>query len=338
MWALVNQTPFAAERNWTRSKTGVHVWIVALKATFDIAANGALKLADEQIPPVLAPEYHGKDPATSSLKYESDLLAVKPGTDVLINGQAHAPGGRPAPAVEVLFRLGDVRKHLVAYGKRAYYKGAVGLTTTSPAPFTTCPLIYEDAFGGSSLEGPDPSKHRLDKRNPVGKGVAANVDDLVHQPAHRVEYASGDPSRVGPAGFGPLASYWSPRLELAGTYDATWDKTKKPLLPDDYDPKHVLCSPLDQRPATGWLKGGELVELAHMTPEGSLRFELPRLSFSYDTWFGRRREEHRGHLATVIVEPDERRLMAVYQSSLTIARRDVPYLDKTVIDALGSAS
>jgi hypothetical protein len=48
MWALKNQTPYAAERNWTRDKHGVHWWLVAVKATFDIAPGGRLELADEQ--------------------------------------------------------------------------------------------------------------------------------------------------------------------------------------------------------------------------------------------------------------------------------------------------
>lgn len=34
MWALNNQTPYSAERNWTRDKRGVHYWIVSVKATF----------------------------------------------------------------------------------------------------------------------------------------------------------------------------------------------------------------------------------------------------------------------------------------------------------------
>jgi hypothetical protein len=60
MWMLDNQTPYGAERNWIRDKNGAHLWIVAVKATFDIGPGGALKLADEQKPPLLAPEYFGE--------------------------------------------------------------------------------------------------------------------------------------------------------------------------------------------------------------------------------------------------------------------------------------
>jgi hypothetical protein len=50
MFMLDNKTPYAAGRNWTRDKRGMHVWIVAVKATFDVAPNGKLTLADEQAP------------------------------------------------------------------------------------------------------------------------------------------------------------------------------------------------------------------------------------------------------------------------------------------------
>lgn len=82
VWALANRTPCAAERNWTRDKDGIHWWIVAVRATFTIGSNGKLTLADEQLLPVLAPKHHG-EPGKSSLRYDADLLAPKPTTDVL---------------------------------------------------------------------------------------------------------------------------------------------------------------------------------------------------------------------------------------------------------------
>src|SRR5882757_4991489 len=109
MWALRNRTPYAAERNWTRDKSGRHHWLVAVQATFDIGATGALRLADEQPPPVLEATYRG-DPATSSLVRDSDLLAFKPLTDVVLDACAHAPKGRPAGTVPVSLRIGDLEK------------------------------------------------------------------------------------------------------------------------------------------------------------------------------------------------------------------------------------
>lgn len=79
MWSLDNRTPYAAGRNWVRDKTGAHHWLVAVKATFQVAPDGRLSLGDEQPPPLLAPIHRG-DPGLSSLRADSDLLALKPGT------------------------------------------------------------------------------------------------------------------------------------------------------------------------------------------------------------------------------------------------------------------
>lgn len=329
MWALDNRTPYAAERNWIRDKQGAHHWLVAVKATFDIGSAGKLTLADEQSPPLLAPEYRG-DPAKTSLRLDSDLLAAKPGTDVVLDACAHAPKGRPAASVPVSLRIGDLDKTLVVHGTRVYYRGAMGMTLTAPKPFTTQPIHYEAAFGGSDTAHSDPRKQGIDARNPVGKGYALDARRLENQAAHSIEYPSGNPAKVGPAGFGPIASFWSPRLELAGTYDARWEKSKKPLLPDDYDERFALGAPPDQRLAKP-LRGGETVTMVNMTPEGALRFDLPKVLLVFSSRFGRRAEEHRAILTAVIVAPEVKKLSMVWQSTLLVRTREVDYLDATKI-------
>lgn len=331
MWMLDNTTPYAAERNWTRDKHGAHHWIVAVKATFAIGVHGKLELADKQEPPALAPEHHGK-PGESSLKYDSDLLAIKPGTDVIANASAHAPHGKPAPTVPVSLRVGPVHKSLLVHGVRVYYRGAaLGMTTTEPRPFATRPILYEDAFGGTDLSDPDPRRHRSDLRNPIGQGFVVDRSKLDYKPAHTIEYPRGDFTKVGPAGFGAIDSSWSPRLECAGTYDAAWEKSKKPLLPDDFDERFGLCAPLDQRPPQHHLFGGEVVELVNLTPDGRLIFELPKIYLTFTTFFGRRRQEHRSRMSAVILEPDEARVMLVWQTTLRVGPRDIDYLDRTRI-------
>ncbi|MFP2957447.1 DUF2169 domain-containing protein [Myxococcus sp. 1LA] len=332
MWALKNRTAYAAERNWTRDKEGVHWWLVAVKATFDVAPGGRLQLADEQPPPVLMPEYFGA-PGQSSLRHDSDLLAVKPGTEVLLDGHAHAPRGKPAETVPVSLRLGPLHKVLLVHGPRTYARGMLGMAVSRPRPFTTSPIRYEAAFGGHDTSDSDPSKHRLDERNPIGRGFSVRQAQLTGKPAHTIEYPSGDPATRGPAGFGPIDAAWMPRRKLAGTYDARWERTKKPLLPDDYDPAFALSAPGDQR-LDGTLTGGERVELMNMTPEGVLRFELPRISFGFTTHVGGRREAHGARLTTVLLEPEVRRLSLVWQGALCVPAPDADYLDETEIAEL----
>ncbi|WPB72813.1 DUF2169 domain-containing protein [Archangium violaceum] len=330
MWALNNRTSYSAERNWTRDKTGAHHWIVAVKASFHVAPDGQLSLADEQPPPVLAPEYRG-EPGTSSLRCDSDLLAIKPATDVLVDASAHAPEGKPTTTVPVTLRFETVRKVLVVHGTRVFMNGLTGVVPSKPLPFTTRPIVYEWAYGGHDQTDPDVRNHRLDPRNPVGKGVAAKPERLVDQPAHVIEYPDGHFAKTGPAGFGPIEASWSPRRELSGTFDAAWEQTQKPLLPTDYDERFALCAPVDQRPS-GLLRGGERIELVNMTPQGVLRFDLPKLYFVMTTWFGRRSQEHRARLATVFVDANRMLLGMVWQSAIRVSPRDVDYLDRTDIE------
>jgi hypothetical protein len=329
MWALKNRTRYAAERTWIRDKTGAHHWVVAVKGTFTLADDGSLRLADEQKPALMAAEYLG-EPGQSSVRYEADLGPMKPTTDVTLLGCAYAPHGRRAHGVQTSLRVDDWVKELLVYGERAYMRGLGGLDVSPPVPFVRRPIVYELAYGGTDASDPDPRRHAMDKRNPIGRGFARDARALVDRPAPCIEYPSADTARAGPAGYGPIASYWSPRLELWGTYDAKWEQTKKPLLPDDYDERVSLCAPADQRPARH-LYGGELVEIVNLTPSGCVRFTLPKLYFTFETAFGSRREEHRGRLVSVVIEPDEHQLLMTWLTTLPVRASDVDYLDSTTI-------
>jgi hypothetical protein len=329
MWAIKNETPYASERTWIRDKSGAHRWIVAVKATFDIGVAGAVRLADEQVPPRLVPEHYG-EPTGSSLRYEADLVPEKPTTDILLNAHAHAPGGKPSRRITVAFRVGTLTKELCVHGPRVFHRAFWGMALSDPLPFVEQPIIYEWAYGGTYTRDPAPHQHGMDQRNPVGKGFATRDKHLLEQPGWSIEYPRGNPADTGPAGFGPIASHWSPRLELAGTYNTEWERTRKPLLPLDYDERFVLCAPPDQRPPKH-LTGGEQVALVNLTPQGQLHFTLPKVFLTFTTRLGRRVEEHLGKLATVLIEPQHMRVILCWQTSLLVRPTDVDYLDETLI-------
>jgi len=119
-----------------------------------------------------------------------------------------------------------------------------------------------------------------------------------------------------PAGFGPIAAHWQPRAKYCGTYDDKWLRERQPLVAEDFDERFYLCAPQDQQ-AQGYFKGGEPVELVNLTPDGLLRFKLPREVFGFATRF-RTREvmQHRANLHTVILEPDVPRVSLVYHTHL----------------------
>jgi hypothetical protein len=75
-----------------------------------------------------------------------------------------------------------------------------------------------------------------------------------------------------------------------------------------------------------------------MTPDGVLRFDLPRISLGFTTRIGTRREQHGARMVTVLVEPEEKRLSLVWQSVLRVPSPDADYLDETEIIEQGNAA
>jgi hypothetical protein len=262
------------------------------------------------------------------------LTGPKQRTDVILNGHAYAPAGRPVTETTVTLKLDNITKQLRIVGDRIWRNSLLGLSMTRPEPFGKMPIVYERAFGGWDTRPEKLADQRLEPRNPIGAGFAVRAEHLDGQPLPNVE----DPKnpiaswrdRPRPAGFGAVASYWQPRLKLAGTFDEKWQKERFPLLPEDYDERFVQAAPEDQQ-ADGFLKGGDRVELENLSPSGSMAFVLPKVYLTFTTRFGRHAVEHRARLHTVILEPDQPRVIMVWHTSLPVANSRVDYLDETII-------
>jgi hypothetical protein len=316
MWALDNRTPFAADRFWVRDRDGGEIWLVAVKGTYNISPNGATTLADKQVKVFLTPQYSGES-GKSSLLYDSDLPRTKVTTDIIVNGSAYAPRGRPTMAVNVSLRVGETVKSLRVIGDRVWKSGLLGPWLSWPAvPFVKMPISYERAFGGEDLSSKKPA---WDRRNPVGTGFVAKRSHLAGKRAPNIYVTrKGAPKwfrKPRPAGFGAIASHWSPRVELAGTCDEKWEAERAPLLPEDFDDRFYQCAPPDQQ-TTRFLKGGERVELRNLTRDGYLAFHLPRVVLGFQTDFGQEPVNHRSSLHTIILEPDVPRVLMVWHSAL----------------------
>ena len=326
MWTITNNSPFAVERSWVRDKNGVEVWLVAVKGTFLISHDGSVQLAEEQEEVCLAPKFRGESDK-SSLLYDSDLVHTKSRTDVLLHGHAYAPGGEPTTKVIVRLRIADIEKDLYVVGDRVY--SLFGLKLSKPKPFTKMPLIYERAYGGTDQVSKNPKKHSWNPRNPVGCGFATRAVHRDGKPAPNI----GDPKawiRNRPVGFGPIAGHWKPRIKYAGTYDEKWEKNRLPLLAEDFDERFYQSAPEDQQ--VPFLKGGELVELYNLTPDGLLRFRLPRVTLGFETVFDNADNElHRSSLHTVILEPDVPRVMMVWHTHLPCHHKVLKLLTTRIV-------
>jgi hypothetical protein len=318
MWLLNNATPFAAANSWVRDENGAEVWLVAVRGSFLIDASGKQVLDEQQTEVKYFPEFRG-DPASSSLLHECDLEHKKRCTDVIVDGHAVAPGGRPGTCVDVRLKLAFIDKTLRVYGDRVIKNSLMGVRPTKPKPFTKMPIIYERSFGGTDLQDENPKCHAWVPENPVGVGFSTQKKHIIGTPAPNIE----DPKspydhikRGKPVGFGPIARHWMPRIKLAGTYDEKWEETRSPLLPVDFDERFYQCAPQDQQ-VDGFLKGGEVVELYNMTPDGFLSFHLPRVKLSLRTYFyDGTFANHRAAMHTLILQPDQRRFQMIWHSHL----------------------
>jgi hypothetical protein len=312
MWAIENRTPYSAAQCFLRDKDGARVWVVAVRATFDIAADGSTLLAPKQEPVALVPVYSGK-PGSSSLLYETDLVLGKGTTDVILHGHAHAPKGKTATELQAALSVGPVKKVLTIVGDRRWVGSGPFRRLGKPLPFTKMAIVYERAFGGTDPLSNGSRRAKWETRNPVGTGFAVRGRHPVGQRAPNV-FLPNRPN--APAGFGPIPRDWAPRLALAGTYDQKWRSTRHPLPPSDFDERFYQCAPEDQQ-ALSYLKGGESVVLVHLTPEGLTRFNLPKMRLVFHTLFGiDDLVHHRANLHTVILEPDQRRLQMVWHTQL----------------------
>lgn len=311
----LNLTPFACGLGFCQDRDGRQMAVAVLKATFRFDAAGRAEPAspDDQLPVFLADQHHG-DPAATSLRYASDIVPSKRGTDVAVVGHAY---GRVKKSVEAGFRIGALEKMLIVCGPRAWV-GGFPSTIAGPVAFEKMPVRYELAYGGIYQEpGQAPVGY---PENPVGVGFAKTLSNKAPLPS--VEYRDSrfksPKGHLRPAGLGFVPPGWQQRARFAGTFDSAWERTRRPLLPQDLDERFYNTVPEDQvlQPK---LAGGERILLKNLHPKVEmLVLEIPRLSFSATFQVRDRSEELPMVADTLLIEPDLDRLVIAFRASLAV--------------------
>jgi len=318
----INNSPFTAAPFFLMDKNGAETLLVVVKGTWSIGSNGTLTLAEEQMPILTEPVYSG-EPGQSSLIHDTDVVLEKPGTDCVLIGHAWAPNSG-VPHVDVSFAVGPVKKQARVFGDRKWIKsGTEAASISRVSPFEKIPLTWERAFGGADTSPPNPADHEYCLENPVGRGIMADTSKIdidgqllpnIEDPADLIQTPG---QRPRPAGFGMIAPYWQPRAGFAGTYDENWRRTLNPLPPADLDPRFYssaapgLCTP-------SHLTGTEQVLVEGASPNGALRFELPAATPRASVRLRQREDDIPLLLDTVIVEPDEARLVLVWRGTANV--------------------
>ncbi len=299
--------------------------VVVVKGTFKIPSHPdeEPQLADQQADLVMADEFTG-EPGLSAPRYESDFAPAKPRCDVLFNGSAYAPGGRPVKRIKVGLRVGRLEKTFSVVGNRFWRNWLGFIWRSSPVPFIKMPISYDNAFGG--VDRANEKRERFFVPNPAGRGyhyhLKKNLVDgkplpnteengrSVHWPRSK---------RHRPMAFGPVGRGWPPRPKLAGTYDQKWVDNVFPFLPADFDDRYYQGAPVDQQ--TEYLRGDEEVSLLNLTSHGRMTFRLPRIELPI-TFYPKNDEpkETRPLCDTLIIEPDLNRFIMVWRAALPLKK------------------
>ncbi|MCP3136629.1 DUF2169 family type VI secretion system accessory protein [Pyxidicoccus xibeiensis] len=319
-------TRFGAVDLVSMDKDGRELLVVCVAGRFALPAGGqsfsqAPLRTDEQLPPPTSDAYWG-EPGKSSLRVEGQNAYIRQGTDIYISGHAWAPRGRPVKEVLAAARVGPCQKGVRVFGDRVWARGLVGGRASEPRPFESMPLVYERSFGGAAT-APEGEPARYEARNPVGRGYYRSTRDALDQPLPNLEepsrLLSSPTDRVMPAGFGPIARGWQPRLGFGGTYGQAWVDERAPLWPLDFDVRFFNAAAPGLVSPT-WLRGGEDVVLSGFSPDGRIAFPLPCHRLALKVVFRRRVVRRLMVLDAVHLDTDERTLTLVWRSAVPAHR------------------
>lgn len=325
-----NQTGYVHQFTVAMDKAGHDYIVVVVKGTFDLpdTPGGLVRKSVEQVPLVFADTQTG-EPGYSATLWETDFAFRKPRCDVIANGCAYAPGGRPAERVPVGIKIGSWSKLFEVVGHREWRAIGPVFTATAPQPFLKLPISYDVAWGGVDKLDPEDKMPGVYAANPVGTGWSRTRNQHLipglrlpntQKVGEEVRSPFGD---YTPMSLGPMGRGWPGRIELGGTYDDNWTKNIFPFLPPDFDERYFQMAPPDQQ--IDHPRGGEEVQLVNLTPEGRVSFRLPPAGLEM-TLFKHGAKSFEGVLYpdTMLFDPENRRYQLVWR----VAQR----IERTILD------
>ncbi|MEP7120938.1 MAG: DUF2169 domain-containing protein [Byssovorax sp.] len=304
-------------------RSGRDVMVVIAKLTYAVGPGGNVSLA---VPPspIRAVDVPNSDKPNASIRFPSDLVDDKPGTDVVLLGTAYPPRGKEVTEQVVSLRVTGpthaLSKSVKVFGARVWHSGLLGVTPGPAAPLGPTPLVYELSYGGV-----DDGDHRavtIDRRNPAGIGHVSDRTRLLGLPAPPIEglRPTLGTSSPTPAGFGAIAVGWEPRVARFGTPDVKWRRDRAPARPLDFDLRFNSCASPDLWSETPLL-GDEVFEIVGATPSGGWRFRLPAYRASFRSVIRGVATDLPTHLDLVLIDADAGRVELTWRASTPMPRR-----------------
>ena len=313
--ALRNDSDFHASVLPILDREGAHARLVLVKASYALPPSAPPEYAEVAREPRLGDELWGP-PEIADIRLPGDFCAAKPGTDFVLSG--HAVAARPGTdtQTDVGIRVADRVRMLRIHGAREWKRAVRGVVPGPAAPLREpVPLAWSRAYGGHDWS--DPTRPLEEPRNPVGSGIARDVNTLVGRPAPQIEAPDAPVGLAGsahvPVGCAAIGRHFEPRRGRAGTYDTPWLEQRYPARPADYNEAHENCA------APGFhfeqpLRGGEPVRIAGVSPHGAIDFVLPKWRVVVQAAIDGKVIERRPQLDTVLVDGDARVVELVWRA------------------------
>ncbi len=286
---VFNKTGFAFGITMGMDVAGREYLSLVVKGTFGFPDHpDQLPLPmPQQVPLVMADEYNG-EPGYSATTWETDFAFRKGKCDIVLNGAAYAPGGKPAQKVQVGLKVGAMAKTFNVIGHREWRVIGPAITATDPVPFSRAPFSYDTAFGGACTLDPEDKLPPVYLPNPIGLGFASvkNQSRLSGAPLPNTEEigvpVTSPYEDYRPMALGPISRVSPERQRFAGTYDDDWKDNVFPFLPKDFDERYYQQTATDQQ--IDYPVGGTQVVLVNLTPRGKEAFYLPDTKLPLTIW------------------------------------------------------
>jgi hypothetical protein len=324
------------------------IFAVLVKRTYDIRPGERVVRAKTTRLLVQADEYYDDgDPEWATVKHETDFASFKLATDVVVIGKAFAPGGKAVRQLDVTVEVAEHRKTVRLSGdRRCIYRQNAIPAFTEPVPFTEMPMQYDRAYGGKDSKS-DPEAPFYYPRNDLGVGVVLkNTKETVEGlPLPNIEDPEdmltperviiGEPERWSgqplPDGLGWFQRTWYPRCSFTGAIpsyvgiDTVLREATLGLVPKNQVALSRQCKlpSFDLRFNNGAsrglalprLAGQEVFRLTHLTPPGSLAFQLPGEKPSMMLDIGLGENELEPELDTVCVRLEEMQVDLIWRGA-----------------------
>ncbi|SAK90097.1 FHA domain protein [Caballeronia pedi] len=340
---LTNATPFpAAMMLWEHPPGRTNVSVI-VKATFEIGANGDIKIAGRQIP-VFRSDQATDERAEAQPRFESDMVPWKVRTDILLVGHAYAPGGVAVEGLHARLEVGSLRHAVAIHGDRHWlFDPLAGITRpviTRPIPFTKMPLGYERAFGGFDKRASRYCENNLAGRGFIGACTPQSVHGVRLPNLERVDSQIRKwDDHPSPVGFGAYGRGWMPRLGHANrlTESLVGEEPSSETVDEGlafYNSAHPELQ------IAGYLRGDETVTLTNLSDVPKLRFNLMplplRVGIAGVTAMDHAADEARtavqsdvdamqiqeaaANLDTLVLIPDEHRFYQVFRAIVDLSK------------------